>query len=295
MDEPLTTGDLIREAAGRGYSVTSRQLERWRNARVLPEGRKRGRGQGGGTHWTYPPTSLARLLAFLEIRRPREPIAATAVRLWLRGHDLPLDRVRRHLASALATPKRIRRTVAQLGMVRFGERFAEDARRKPVSRRKHGVEKFDHAAYDRFVGIGEAIASAFQNPSAPLPPDSVASIATMMNPSSAVLSVVAALEADFNQEIATALPLVAAGDAAAMDASDEELLSGRALFACVADIVAHAQGIPQSDPRRDFLLLMGGNDDEVFGFACMIQASRRARAEGVIDPLERLNLVRGAL
>lgn len=295
MDEFVTTDDLIRAAAAAGHVITSRQLERWRNERILPPGTKHGLGQGPGTYWTYPASSVVRLLTFLEIRRPREPLSATAVRLWLRGHDMPLDEVRRHLATALAMPRWIRRNVAQLGTVGFAERFAEDARRKPASRKKHGVGKFDHAAHDFYVTVGETIAQSFTNPSAPLPADGIASITVMMNPSSNVLAVVAALGEDFKQEIGAALPLVGSVDSVSAEASDEELLLGRTLFASVAQIVTLARALPKTDVRHDFLILMGGGDDEVFGFACMLQAARRLHAQGITDALERLQSVRAAL
>jgi hypothetical protein len=208
---------------------------------------------------------------------------------------MPLDHVRRHLVTALAMPQRIRRYVAELGTVGFAERFAEDARRKPASRKKHGVGKFDHAAHDFYVAAGQTIALAFSDPSAPLPYDGVASIAAMMNPSTNVLAVVAALGENFKQEVGTALPLVGAGDTASAEATDEELLLGRTLFAGVAQIVALAGALPETDPRRDFLILMGGTDDEVFGFACMLQAARRLQAQGITDTLERLESVRAAL
>jgi hypothetical protein len=295
MDEFVTTDDLIREAAESGHVVTSRQLERWRNEHILPGGTKRGLGQGAGTYWRYPASSVTRLLIFLEIRRPREPLSATAVRLWLRGHDMPLDHVRRHLTAALVMPQRIRRNVAELGPVAFGERFAEDARRKPASRKKHGVGKFDNAAHEFYVTAGETIALAFTNPSATLPSEGVASIATMMNPSANVLAVVAALGENFNHEVGTALPLVGTGDTVPAEASDEELLLGRTLFAGVAQIVALARALPESDVRRDFLMLIGGTDDEVFGFTCMLQAARGLKAQGITDTIERLETVRAGL
>lgn len=295
MAEFVTTGDLIREAAAAGHVITNRQLERWRNEHILPGGTKHGLGRGAGTYWTYPASSVARLVTFLKLRRPREPLSATAVRLWLRGHDMPLNEARRHLTTALAMPQRIRRNVAQLGTVGFAERFAENARRKPTSRKKHGVGKYDDAAHDLYVTAAETIAQSFTDPSAPLPADGVASIAAMMNPSANVLRIVAALGENLNQEIGTAIPLIGSVDSLSDDASDEDFLLGRTLFAGVAKIVELAHALPETDVRRDFLILMGGGDDEVFGFACMLQAVRRLQAEGITDTLERLESVQAAL
>ena len=56
-----TSADLIRHAKKSGDKLSTRQLERWRNARLLPASRRHGQGRGRGSVWNYEPNAIERL------------------------------------------------------------------------------------------------------------------------------------------------------------------------------------------------------------------------------------------
>lgn len=210
--EGLSSSDLIAAARARGYKVTLSQLERWRQAGLIPAARRRGRGKGAGVAWIHPEIARDQLLTLLEIRCPREPIAELAVRLWLRKFDVPMPKLQEHLANVLEIFPRLRRQVRERGVVGFGEAFADMLRRTPSKRAAYAIEHLDREGYDRASGIGEAVAAQFDGITAAPTEEQAALIEAAMKVSATEQSIIDALGANFKDEIRNAMPVLSRGE-----------------------------------------------------------------------------------
>jgi hypothetical protein len=89
--EPLDASALIGAAAGDGYNVTNRMLQRWRGQGLLPPGR---RGAGGPAVWLYPAGSARQLLRLLHWRSRSRHHRGILLALWVEGFPIELARVR---------------------------------------------------------------------------------------------------------------------------------------------------------------------------------------------------------
>jgi hypothetical protein len=208
----LTSTDLVVSARDWGYTVTIRQIERWREAGIIPGALQHGRGQGQGSFWVHPPEAADRLRIFLEIRRPSELLAETAVRMWQRGCPMPASEVRKHLTKAMKFHRKVRRQAITVGPSRMGEKLADNAWHRPRNRRTLGIEDFDQAAYNRAQELGEAIWSQF-SPSPPaISGDTAKLIEGALHLNDQEYAVANALGADLVGEIMTAFPMFANAD-----------------------------------------------------------------------------------
>ena len=289
----ITSADLIRTASAEGYHVTVPQLERWRHGGLIPSVRQRGRGRSAGALWFHPPRAQDQLLELLRIRRPREPLAALAVRLWLRKWDVPLPKLRHHLAKGLSVFGRVRGKVRERGVAGFGEAFGEVLRRRRSARGKYGIGRLDEAGYDRGLAIGEAIAAQFEESPQPPTPQAAAAIEHAMSFTAAEMAVVKELGSTFRSEIVDAMPWVTGCDRAAAVASEEDLLMARDLWARVHALDEGASALPPDHPLRDFILRMTHGHDEPVGLGMLLLVIQRARSVGISDVVERVDIAFG--
>lgn len=265
----LTVEQMVDESSGRGYDVTARQIESWRALAIVPCGRQEGLGRGAGSRRLYPHFAQERLLAFLALRRPRELLAETAVRMWLRGHEFARDDIRAFLRRT-SVPGRIKREIAKRGVVGYGEGLAEDARRKPKVRMKFGDESA--TALRNVQEFGEGIARMFLEPSAAIPEKMITSLADQLTPSQSDLTTRFGLDlpADFSETF----PLIASDDFDCM--SDDVLNDARTLWTELRDLAELSAGFPD-----DYVVLSELRNgifpqlDSAWGFFLCIQVLRR--------------------
>jgi hypothetical protein len=98
---------LIEDLAARGIAVTSKQIDRWRLERVIRAPTIRGGGRARGIRRVTTPGSADQIAALVGFLTEDRSIDLAAVRLWLNGFDVPLDRVREALHKFTPDPSAI--------------------------------------------------------------------------------------------------------------------------------------------------------------------------------------------
>jgi hypothetical protein len=241
----------------------------------------------------HPQAAKDQLLTLLEIRKPRESLAELAIRLWLRKFEIPMPKLREYLKRVVAIFSRLRRQVSALGIVGFGEKFVETLRRKPAKRPIYGIEKLDKEGYERAQLIGEAVGAQFTAaPAVPTEEHAVA-IQDAMKIRPSEQSVIAALGANFNDEVRHTLPVLSRGDSIVATAEEADLLAARELWARMHALDAAAGDLPLDHPLRDILRRMTDGHDSGFGLVLLIIVVQKARAAGLPDPVERFDAAFG--
>lgn len=153
----ITDAELVERAQGWGFSITGRQLERWRNDGILPPLAARGRGRGRGQSRFYSTDPSDQLRELLQLRETRVPLAECAVRLWLTDFDVTLDALRNHLPRALKSVARFRKL---LRSPNFASRFAEYLTRKPQARQSvFGDRAWNSKRYDEATHLAQGWAT----------------------------------------------------------------------------------------------------------------------------------------
>jgi hypothetical protein len=286
----LTTEDLIQAATRWGYPVTSRQLERWRNAGVLPKMSRHGRGKGRGALWVYPPEATGVLRTFLEIRQPHEVLAETAVRMWLRTDENPSPILRKQFRAASTTHRSLRRKFARTSPRDYGEALAETAQRRPAARGPFGDAKFDQTAVDQVRDLGEALGMAFVQTGKPVTPEGQSAMKRALQVTPAEEAVVDMLGADLPDLISAALPRMAGGDEALESATDAELLEARTLFRVTEHIAELGKQMPPEHPVRALLQRTESLGDGTAALMASLQTTRWVR-ESSKDALAESDIV----
>ena len=88
---------LISAAAAAGFTVAGKQIDRYRNDRVLAPALTDGRGKSGGVGRPAAAGTGAQLIALCTALRRDRSLHRAAVRLWLDGYNVPLERIREAL------------------------------------------------------------------------------------------------------------------------------------------------------------------------------------------------------
>jgi len=95
---------LLEAASAKGVVATTKQIARWRQEDVLPRPRAVSRGRARGIARTPSDATLDQLVALDAILKRNRSLDYAAFRLWLRGFDVPIERIRRALASLVFAP-----------------------------------------------------------------------------------------------------------------------------------------------------------------------------------------------
>ena len=98
---------LIEEAARQGFSVSAKQIDRWRADQVLPPAGKAGGGRARGVQRPAPEGSAAELVRLCQFLDDDRSLDRAAFRLWIEDYTIPLERVRTALAQLAPNPKPI--------------------------------------------------------------------------------------------------------------------------------------------------------------------------------------------
>lgn len=230
MDGGLTTSHLIAMAADHGIAVTPRQVERWRNERLIAPNARRGLGQGVGSTWLYHEDDAARFLAAARlVVVERCPISEAAVRLWIRGFGMEADLLRRHLRRGTRPMRRLRERLAARGAEEAGLSALDTLRRRPKKRSDWGMRAWSEPERDGIAAFVEDIVGGYVGPDRELAPETVERSKSAMGITPDVDAALAARGNDMGLLFRTAFQKHARLDDIAHDATDEELLIGRAM------------------------------------------------------------------
>lgn len=97
--------DLIDEAAGHGFTVTAKQIDRWRADQVLPPAGRAGGGRARGVQRPAPEGSAAQLVRLCQFLAEDRSLDRAAFRLWIEDYAVPLKRLRKALARLVPDAK----------------------------------------------------------------------------------------------------------------------------------------------------------------------------------------------
>ncbi len=109
-----TAEQLLVVATSENYTVSLRQLERWRKQDLLPRPRVIHLGQGPGTCSVYPPGTDQQLLAVCRLYGKKRNAHHVRWYLWMEGYPIPLPTIRKMLdALVLAPMRKLQKTSGQ--------------------------------------------------------------------------------------------------------------------------------------------------------------------------------------
>jgi hypothetical protein len=99
---------LIDAARAAGFKVTSKQIDRWRLEKLLPEPTRASRGRSAGVARVPSEDTVPQLLALCGLLKEMRSLDRAAFRLWIDGFDVPLPRVQVALKKMVSiTPSRL--------------------------------------------------------------------------------------------------------------------------------------------------------------------------------------------
>lgn len=106
MDTPVTKEQLVQIANEAGFSVTSRQIDRWRKNDLLPRSRRIHLGKAHGTRSEYPPETGRQLLALCRIHFTQKEKRLPRIRfaIWLEGYSVPIGKLKESFELILIDP-----------------------------------------------------------------------------------------------------------------------------------------------------------------------------------------------
>jgi hypothetical protein len=132
---------LIEAAAEKGFKISGKQIDRWRADHLLAPPGTHWRGRGKGVTRPAAPGTEQQLIALCECLERNRSLDGAALRLWLDGHPVPIERLRRALRQftpnigevATYTPDRLSTEVEAMGERVIGRKGAS-ARAKAMAR-----------------------------------------------------------------------------------------------------------------------------------------------------------------
>ncbi len=101
-----TAEQLLVVATSENYTLSLRQLERWRKQDLLPRPRVIHLGQGLGTCSVYPPGTDQQLLAVCRLYGKKRNAHHVRWHLWIEGYPIPLPAIRKTLDALVLAPMR---------------------------------------------------------------------------------------------------------------------------------------------------------------------------------------------
>ena len=101
-----TAEQLLTVAASKNYTVSLRQLERWRKQDLLPRPRTIPLGRPRGTCSVYPPGTDQQLLAVCRLYAKKRNAHHVRWHLWMEGYPIPLPVIRTTLDALVLAPMR---------------------------------------------------------------------------------------------------------------------------------------------------------------------------------------------
>lgn len=101
-----TAEQLLAVATSENYTVSLRQLERWRKQDLLPRPRTIHLGRGRGACSVYPPGTDQQLLAVCRLYAKKRNAHHVRWHLWMEGYPIPLPVIRKTLNALVLAPIR---------------------------------------------------------------------------------------------------------------------------------------------------------------------------------------------
>lgn len=147
---------LIDEAGRHGFTVTAKQIDRWRADHVLPPAGKAGGGRARGVQRPAPEGSAAQLVRLCQFLAEDRSLDRAAFRLWIEDYPIPLARLRRALAHLVPDPQLVLGASEQ--QIRDkAEKYSEGVRRRKNVKlhvRKMAEDGRLAMMLEGFLGIG---------------------------------------------------------------------------------------------------------------------------------------------
>lgn len=243
----LTSAEIVTALHARGESVTLEQLERWRQAALIPQARQVVRGGREATTWVHPAGTLEQVSALVRLRPRAIGLAEATVQLWMGGFDLEEAIVRRALASVMNRHERARAGLANLDVA---EKFGNGLARSPARRKWWGVST--PLEQMELVLVVETVMRAVSENRA-LSHDETVALSTTMARESGERAALASLTSDLSAELTTAFDLMRFVSRIVREASWEDLTRARIAtgqFRALVDTITAAP----PEPRRDLIL-----------------------------------------
>jgi hypothetical protein len=289
----ITAKAIVDAAGAAGIKVTERQLQRWREARLLPLGRQRSHGRGRGTSWVFPPETVGRVIMIAPMAQTGLSLIEIGIALWLRGAEFEEVHVRDWHGLRL---QRSGDFIASADPEEVGENFAERlAHGSAVERRRYNVTSAP-GGYDH---VQEGVADVFrslQGPTAALTDSAMAIMIGTLGLTPANIEGMAAAGLDIRRETSAAMETTSGLGRFALEASWEELLIARR-FARILDVVVNIQRLQAPEERHPLgtfvvefekKMPIFGADGLVWIVGAIRQAVRNLGLEDVTKNLDNL-------
>ena len=242
-----TSADIVSALRARGEHVTAEQLERWRQARLIPSARQIIRGGRDGTTWLHPPGTLEQVLALVRLRPRKIGLAEATVRLWMARFELEEVVVRRALARVMEHHERGR---AELASVDVAEKFGDGLARSR-SRRQWWSVSTPFEQMEVVLGVEAVMRALAEN--RPLSRDEGVALGRIFAPKSAERAALASLTSNFPAELTTAFDLMRFVSRIVQEASWDDLTRARMAAEQFRTLVAAIAAAPP-DATRDLIL-----------------------------------------
>lgn len=242
-----TSADIVSALRAQGENVTSEQLERWRQARLIPSARQVIRGGRGGTTWLHPAETLEQVIALVRLRPRKIGLAEATVRLWMARFELEEVVVRRALASVMERHERGR---AALASVNVAEKFGDGLARSRSRRQWWGIST-PFEQMEVVLGVEAVMRALAEN--RPLSHDEGVAIGRIFARKPGERAALASLTSNFPAELTTAFDLMRFVARIVQEASWDNLTRARTAaeqFRALVDAIATAR----PDPTRDLIL-----------------------------------------
>jgi hypothetical protein len=85
----LSIPEILERLVAAGVDVTERQLERWREANLLPAGVQEIARPGHGSAYRYPPETVDLAIAIRQMQAEKNDLVWIGWELWWRGYNVP--------------------------------------------------------------------------------------------------------------------------------------------------------------------------------------------------------------
>ena len=237
---------LIEGARQQKTPVTSKQIDRWRLDDLLPKAAPHGRGRGLGVARVSSEATLQQLLALAALLRHNRSLHHVALRLWLGGFAVPIQRVRKALTVLVARPWK---AALEKPADHFDEEFAN--LEETILRRKHAPKLAKKLA--RQHKVAPLCSMLFRQLKRGNDPPDQEQIRTRVGDIEQLTGIVNArrgepghggtpwLKGDITEDISSAVSLGAEVGSCIDQASDLQLEQAREAFLHVEKIVAWSQ------------------------------------------------------
>jgi hypothetical protein len=264
----VSSAEILRALALEGVQVTVEQLERWRQARLVPAARRVGRGGRNGVNRLHPAGTAARVLALVRLRPRAIGLAEATVRLWIAGFDLEEAVVRGALHRIVARHRKAR---AQLSPERVAESFGDELARSRKARRRWGATS-KSGETTALLAVELVVRALAQN--RPLDPVGTGALSHIFVPEDAERAAITTFTTDLGAEVGAAFDALRTAADLVADATWNDLTIARAAIPQFRILLHQVNAAPPSVARDLFLRRLEAFAEPSSGFLVVMLALR---------------------